>query len=330
MPRCLGEFKDYRPLVDRVCRDCNNKLGLLDEQLCRSAREAFFRRYLGIQSRERHEKVNPFYRGSAGGKRIECEAVSSEHGVPPIALELTDGTLRERRQITIIDGDGRPYQIPVQDGMTPALFRKQFDSLGIKSRQQAQFYCDGNEVEWIRSLLSTLGSDVTFQRDEPQPSLAEYNSMQMTFEVTSRYIRAIAKIAFHCFLGFVPRFRGDEDCFREIRKFIQTEGGPDNWNQFVSLEKVIYGGSRPVHWGHLVTAEIDYLRLTSRIQLFQGPEFNPPLFTVNLGRNPSRIDSSLKEIRYFEYFPQAERRGEFMGTLKQGLSLRRRVSGSEI
>ncbi len=323
MLRCLGEFEGYEGLLDRVCAGCNNGFKKIDEQLCRSGREAFFREYLGIEGRKHHGKVNPFYRGSAGGKRIEVEAVSSEHGVPPIALELTDGTLRERRQITIIDGNGHRYQIPFQDKMTPEQFRAQFDSLGIKSIQNADVYCDDDEKEWIRTLLATLGSDVTFQRDDRQPSLARYDSALMTFEVTPLYIRAIAKIAFHCFLGFVPRFRGDEECFSEIRSFIQSEGSPSDWGRFVACERKIYGGTRPATWGHLVTAEIDYSRLTSRVQLFLGPlESEPYLFTVNLGRNPSRNDSGLKEIRFFEYFPQAERRGRIVGALKHGLGIR--------
>lgn len=258
LSRCLGNFKGYEPLTNRVCRKCNGGFKLLDEQLCRSAGEAFFRQYLGIKGRSGKEKVNPFYRGSAGGKRIELEAVSPNDG-KPIALELSEGAVRELRHVSIVGEDGIRRVIPIQDGMTPELFRKQFDSLGITSIREARVYADEDEVEWVQGLVTTLGSDITLQWDDQQPSPVTYSGAVITFTITARYFRAIAKIAFHCFLFLVPRFRGDEECFHEIRHFIKTEGNIDGCDQFVSVDikSKIYGGWRPAEWGHLVTAEID-------------------------------------------------------------------------
>src|SRR5260370_14180129 len=71
LPRALGNFKGYVPLLDRVCSACNTKFGLLDEQLCRSGIEAFFRAHLEIDGRKQHEKVHPFYRASADGQPLE-------------------------------------------------------------------------------------------------------------------------------------------------------------------------------------------------------------------------------------------------------------------
>jgi hypothetical protein len=58
LPRALGNFKGYVPLLDRVCSACNGKLGLLDEQLCRSGIEAFFRTHLEIDGRKQHPGVH--------------------------------------------------------------------------------------------------------------------------------------------------------------------------------------------------------------------------------------------------------------------------------
>jgi hypothetical protein len=323
LSRCLGNFKGYEPLTDRVCRGCNGGFKQLDEQLCRSGGEAFFRQYLGIKGRSGNEKANSFYRGSAGGKRIELEAVSPEDG-KPIALELSEGAVRELRHVSIVDDNGHRHVIPIQDQMTPERFRSRFDNLGVTSIKEARVYADDNEVEWIRSLVATLGPDMTLQWDDQQPPPVTYSGALITFTITARYFRAIAKIAFHCFLFMVPRFRGDEECFREIREFIKTEGNLDSCDRFVStaIRTTIYGGHRPANWGHLVTAEIDYWKLTSRVQLFLGPESRPALFTVNLGRNPSSLIYKQEEVRYFEFYPQDQRR-EFDGEMKMGFAVRR-------
>jgi len=42
--------------------------------MLRCGEEAFFRIHLGIENRRDHNKVNPFYRGSAGGPAIEMVA----------------------------------------------------------------------------------------------------------------------------------------------------------------------------------------------------------------------------------------------------------------
>jgi len=74
LPACLGNFRNYEPLRDKVCRGCNAKLSLLDEQFCRCGPEGFLRYYLGLRGRKQHKKPSPFYRGSAGGRWIEIKA----------------------------------------------------------------------------------------------------------------------------------------------------------------------------------------------------------------------------------------------------------------
>src|SRR5687768_5809122 len=70
LPRCLDTFKGFEQLLDKICAECNNDFMKLEEQLCRSGPEAFFREMLDIKGRKGHQKVSPFYRGSAGGGRL--------------------------------------------------------------------------------------------------------------------------------------------------------------------------------------------------------------------------------------------------------------------
>jgi hypothetical protein len=322
LPRCLGNFQGYSPLVDRVCSGCNNSFKVLDEQLCRSGGEAFFREYLGIKGRRGQKKVSPFYRGSAGGQLIQVETTSPDDG-RPIALEVSNGAARELRHVSLVAENGTRHVIPIPEGMTQEQFRARFDSLGIGSVREGHAYADESEVEWVRHLMASLGPDVNVQWDDDHPLAITYPGAVITFTVTERYFRAIAKIGFHCFLGWVPRFRGDEDCFRDIREFIKTEGTIERCDRFVSAQSqsVIYRGWRPANWGHLVTAEVDYLRITSRVQLFLGPESLPALYVISLGRNASHIHYREAEVRFFEYLPREER-GDFDGELKTGFAVR--------
>ena len=71
LPASFGEFEAAPVLRDRICALCNNtRLGLLDEQFARCGPEAVMRRFHGIEGRDGHAKVNPHYRGSAGGRRL--------------------------------------------------------------------------------------------------------------------------------------------------------------------------------------------------------------------------------------------------------------------
>src|SRR5689334_16868560 len=49
LPECLGRFENYETLDDRICTECNHKLGqLVDEQFCRGGQVGYFRTFLGI------------------------------------------------------------------------------------------------------------------------------------------------------------------------------------------------------------------------------------------------------------------------------------------
>jgi hypothetical protein len=319
VPRCLGNFRGNQTLVDRICGACNNSFKLLDEQLCRSGGEAFFREYLGIQGRKRQNKANSFYRGSAGGQRVQIEANSPTDG-RTIALELNGGSPRELRHFELLAEDGTRHVIPVPDRMTPEQFRTAVDQLNIGAIREGHVYADDPQIEWMQSLLATLAPDVTVQWTAEVPEPVTYPGAVITFTVTERYFRALAKIGFHFFLSCLPQFRGDEGCFGEIREFIATEGSMDRCDRFVTSEvrQTIYNGLRPANWGHLLTAEVDSHSLTARVQLFLGPESLPAIHTVRLGANPSRLHYRQAEVRYFEYFPREERAGQFDGEVKTG------------
>ena len=69
-------------------------------------------------------------------------------------------------------------------------------------------------------------------------------------------------------------------------------------------------------WGHILTAEVDDLSLVAKVQLFVGPEFLAPVYTVRLGRDPSLIHYSEAYADFFAYHPE-DQRAEFDGEVSE-------------
>jgi len=219
LPRALGNFKGYVSLADRVCSRCNTICGQLDEQLCRSGSEAFFRKYLGITGRPEHEEVNSFYRGSSGGGRLEMLGTNQETGEERELELVGPKNVRELRCVKLVAEDGSAHTIPIKEGMTPEEFRRKVSALGFKFFRHAYICAATEEIPWMESLFDGFKFEGKTEWTLPTGPVI-YGPAAIKFTVTSRYFRAIAKIGFHYFLTKFPRFRGDEPCFSELRNFI--------------------------------------------------------------------------------------------------------------
>jgi hypothetical protein len=96
LPRCLGRFRGYELLSDRVCERCNNRLSPLDEQFCRSGTEAIVRDLLGVK----------------GGRVTGRFPPSSEAALEPIGSPSPGGppgrTPRPKRWSWMWTGRGDP------------------------------------------------------------------------------------------------------------------------------------------------------------------------------------------------------------------------------
>jgi hypothetical protein len=327
LPHALGNFKGYMPLLDRVCSTCNGKLGLLDEQLCRSGIEAFFRTHLEIDGRKQHDKVNPFYRGSAGGQCLEMVGVNQATG-QDVLLELVGGNeARELRCATLVGEDDTVHVIRITDGMTPEQFKKRVMGIGVKRFKTADFSAGQEEMQWVESLMNALTYERRTEWNHSTVGPIVYGPARIKFTVTSRYFRCIAKIGFHYFLTKMPNFRGNESCFTNLREFITNEGDIDKCKPFVNYNQQplawqLRNGQRLNTRGHILCVETDYMQLRAKVQLFAGPEAQPHVYTVLLGRNPSLIDYSEAYGNFFAYFPKLER-GEFDGEVSELIGTRR-------
>ncbi len=320
LPRCLGNFKGYVPLTDRVCTLHNAICGQLDEQLCRCGSEAFFRKFLGISGRPEHDEVNSFYRGSSRGGALEMFGTSHETGEEKELELVGPNAVRELRCVKLTTEDGSAYTIRITDGMTPAEFRRRVTALGIKFFKHANISAAPEEIPWVESLFE--GFKIEGKTEWAQPSRPiMYGPFSIKFTVTDRYFRAIAKIGFHYFLTKFPRLRGDEPCFSEIRDFITNDCPLEEIGRLVteSREQLIYQlrfGDRLRVWGHLIVVESGHTGFRAKVQLFVGPQSASRVYTVQLGRNPSLIHYSEAYGDFFAYYPPNER-GEFEGEVSE-------------
>jgi hypothetical protein len=246
-------------------------------------------------------------------------ATNQDTGQNVLIELLNDKEARELRCARLIADDDTVRVIRITDKMTPAEFRKVFDSFGISHFKQGSVYAAPEEREWVESLLATLKVEHQTTWSRP-PGPITYGPSVVKFELTSRYFRAIAKIGFHYFLTKFPYFRGDESCFSDIRTFIMSERcAVDKCRRFVSYsaEHIAWqlrAGAQLTVWGHFLAAEANYLNMTATVELFAGPGKRPLSYAIKLGRNPSLLDCKEAHADFFEYFPK-ERRTAYDGTV---------------
>jgi len=81
--------------------------------------------------------------------------------------------------------------------------------------------------------------------------------------------------------------------------------------------------------GHILCAEADYLNLRAKVQLFVGPEFLAPVYTVRLAASPSLIHYSEAVAEFFAYYPE-DQRGEYDGEVSDLLRIRRTQSLGDV
>jgi len=168
LPAAFGEFSGAPMLTETLCKACNNnRLGVLDEQLVRCGPEAFFRRLYGVQGRAGHDSVNPFYRGSAGGKRLEMKATDPNLGID-VLLEIDKGVPRQARQIVFTEESGKTHHLPIREGTSPVQLKTAFDQLGVvQPCRDVRIFYGPDEKEWVLPLMQQTWPSVTFGDGDP-------------------------------------------------------------------------------------------------------------------------------------------------------------------
>ena len=316
LPECLGRFENFKCLDDRICRDCNNRIGReLEDQFCRAGEIGIMRHRLGIGGKKSHKiTVDPFERGSSGASRLEMRG-KIPGSDKEVRLRLIKGTkhIEYLTQIIVTTESGEEHEITIPEDMTePEKFRDELRKRGIGRITLLSLIAPEADSERLSTLVSGI----------PTKSESGWERLPMTgstytwtkYEVTSKYFRAIAKIAFHYVLEHLP-FRGDEDMFSEIRRFIMEGGKVDDFvmwsdkldNQILGVvkEKIV-----PQFYCHITTAAANPKVVSSRLQFFLGPDSIPPVYKVILAKNDTGVKRSVESGHLFGYYSDGPKDGK--------------------
>lgn len=314
LPAALGEFRDGPTLLDRLCKQCNERhIGVLDEQLVRCGPIAVLRKRFDVQGRTHHDKVNPFYRGSAGGQRVKFLAWDDAFQCE-VLIELTGG--ERGRQLTqlILRGTSGPHQhIPLTSSMSPQFLREQIVALRLQAPLEVRLVYDPPTEPWAVDLFKALWPD------QPLPDTTVgatgFKGGLVQFQTTSRYFRAIGKIGFHYFLTQFPEFTGHETTFDEVRGFIvddTKELPPARINRFIGIHQCPIAPASTGFVGHLLAAETDNGQCLAHFEAFVTPSGRMQPFRVFLGYAPTERPSILRS-HFYRYF-ESGKIGRFSGS----------------
>ncbi len=317
LPAAFGEFRDSPNLEGQICKKCNNRLGLLDEQFTRCGPEGLLRRFYGVQGRTTHEAVNIFERGSAGGHRLDLRAKDNALGIE-VLLEVENGTARQMRQIVFVERSGKTHHLPIRTDSSPEQLRAEYTELGVvQPCENVRIFYGTEEKEWVERLIKEAWPSVTF--GENNLGSTTYQGAVGTVVLTDRYFRAVAKIGFHYLLTQFPRYSGHEPMFSGIRQFIvQDGGGVDRANEFIGkrqhalLNEMLTPGVRPDKWrAHVLCAEIKPGECLAYVQTFVTEDWPAPIYAVRLAQDAAVIDHGAAGHAYMYYGDGQE--GNFSG-----------------
>jgi hypothetical protein len=113
LPRSLGRFEGFTPLLGRVCNDCDGGLGReLDDEFAHTGPTALFRHIVGVSGyHAEHKKNTFFFRAQTDPTNV---ATMSDGTLLEIDENLVASPLRHLvvRGVRLLDNRYRPFPLP--------------------------------------------------------------------------------------------------------------------------------------------------------------------------------------------------------------------------
>jgi len=314
LPRSLGTFGPLQVLNDKICDDCNQALGSeVDQEFTRVGPEAIFRAGLGIEGRHGASKSPFYFRASTTQPLRATNADVSDEETAGLLWETVpgdDGDPQGRllQQLVVVDCEGNRHAVPFNIEWPAEVLRAAIKHRGIEGAKLREIYLDPEHLERAKPVLSDVFpkfSDVQhFAR-----SGAGQQRRTLLFEnrIGPAYFRAVAKIAFHGSLRFVPELSGHEWEFDVLRRFIRRGELPSTNPVQPKKESIVarFGDVFMLRdWGHVIAVEANYTTLRVKLQFFVGPAAVPPTWVVRIGRRPDSVQSGLALAYYAHYLDE--------------------------
>ncbi len=308
LPRALGNFRDDPRLRLRICNDCQRKFRDAEDVFAHASPEAFFREMIGMVGRKRGRKKNIFYEPTFGIAPLTVIGTLPGEDVPILWEVLDAEHAQPMKQIIVQDRNGRRAHVPYRSGKTTkelviTLMRR---ANLAEPKAIVQLATTDEEIREMEAACEGVLPPGGTVRETPLLGNGMRVEGEMRAPISRRYQQAIAKIAFHFFLQYFPRYSGFEPEFEPIKAFIYS--GTGNADRFVRATNEpfvleLQRGGRAKQWLHLLSAETDGQRVVSRMQFFVGPRAIPLVWHVELGRDPARVvypDSKACSYIYYD------------------------------
>ena len=228
-------------------------------------------------------------------------------------------------QIVLQEANGSIRHIFITDKMleNPSQLEDAIRQIDFYNAQEICLFATSEEGEKIEhASRKVFPTKVICWNNRPEGDIRI--DVMGSFIISPKYVRAIAKIAFHYFLKHFPQYTGDEPCFKDLRQFIQNG---ENINSPNDLQKFVIFTNNPIisgidlgckqNWqGHLLAATVDYvgLRVQARFFVGEGPDVTYEIF---IGATPSRIIYNEICRHKFVYFDKAHIDKQFSGEVKE-------------
>jgi hypothetical protein len=324
LPQSLGKFENQPTLLERVCAECDNKIGNYEDHFIHAGLAAFLRPLIGLaQDKNR----SPFRRGHVGHRPIDMK--TKYLGTDEVLLEpdgIGDSNLPPAMplpQLHFIYVDGNKKCIRIRPESFTIEILQSIEKAGLK--QIAAFGMTDEEYEHICDVFRQAGIPLSDEQkihpptDKPVlPGLATG-----ILVCDKRYFQAIAKIAFHYYLGMNLGncyLGGSEDVFNPVRRFIRYgEGAPESFviqknGYFIDDLRI---GWRPPFYGHIFIAEVSNRNIKVKAQFFVGPDIDPPYYEVLLCQKPFTIKIQPTVSGHNYVYIEPSKRKQYAGTIHQ-------------
>jgi hypothetical protein len=281
----------------------------------RTGPTGFFRSATGVQGRSGHDPVSPFFFRAAGEIPPTTFLMPAPHGEFSVLAEVRPDPEHGRtghtlRQLVFRRPDGAVECIPFSPGWSAEHLKTAMRARNVAAEQLIEVYLgDGEEpdsFEVRRLLTDALGNfSVRAWYGDADERVERHTELRLG--ISRRYIRAIAKAAFHYFLWASVTCHGDETEFGALRRLIRYDEG--RWQDFVELTSGQFiphltRGMRPLRSSHFYFSEVNYERAFGHVQFFVGPDVVPPPSTVRFGQSPARLHGRQLTAHWVQYFPQ--------------------------
>jgi hypothetical protein len=273
LPRGFGKFRYYQRLNDRICRDCNRKLGKLDEFLLHLGHPAILRVLHGIEGRRQHRTKDLFHERTYGVAPVESVArLPGEDSLT--RLELVPGGAIPRREISFLTRAGEERVVPIPHEIDSVeRLHDHFNRYGVAAEwTPVSIVCPHDEGG--QALIRLVKDALRFEVVSPEDSADSLNTGDVTASTliafAPEHYRAIAKIAFHFFLWcYRSTYTGFEQQFDSIKRFIY-EGGNHREHMVSSLGAFDRPEGIDVPWAHVLAAGWLGPQAMATVQLFAG------------------------------------------------------------